>query len=205
MASIAGILLAAGAARRFGGAKLLHLLPDGRPIGVAAWEHLRCALDRTVVVVRPGDDAVARCYRDAGAQVVVSPDAERGMGHSLASGVAATPDAPGWIIALADMPNVRSQTIAAVAAAIGRGARIALPVYRSERGHPVGFSAVCRDELLALSGDSGARALLQRHAEEVAKVEVDDPGVLQDVDTREDAARILALQAPGSGRQTPGA
>jgi molybdenum cofactor cytidylyltransferase len=191
-ASIAGVLLAAGAGRRFGGAKLLHTMPDGTPIGIAAWQHLRCALQQSVVVVRPGDEALAQRFRAAGAQLVVSPDAERGMGHSLASGVAATSDARGWVIALADMPNLRSPTIAAVAAAISAGARIALPLYRGQRGHPVGFSAVCREELLALSGDNGARALLQQHAAEVIQLEVDDPGVLQDVDTRADAESILA-------------
>jgi molybdenum cofactor cytidylyltransferase len=191
-ASVAGVLLAAGAARRFGGAKLLHPMPDGRPVGIASWDNLRAALQRTIVVVRAGDEAIGQRFRAAGAQVVVSADAELGMGHSLASGVAATPDAQAWIIALADMPNVRPQTIEAVASAIRTGARIALPVYHGERGHPVGFSAACREELLALSGDSGARSLLQRHAADVIRVEVDDPGVLQDIDTREDAEGILA-------------
>ena len=193
---IAGILLAGGAARRFGGGKLLHALPDGTPIGVAAWHNLRAALDPVVVVVRRGDDALAARFGREGARVVVSEDAERGMGHSLASGVAATADAPGWVIALADMPGVRPATITAVAQAIADGARIALPVHNGERGHPVGFSAACRDELLALSGDSGARALLQRYAAEVVRLQVDDPGVLQDIDTRADAERI-GTQAPG--------
>jgi molybdenum cofactor cytidylyltransferase len=194
-APMAGVLLAAGAARRFGGAKLLHPTPDGRPIGIAAWDHLRMALDRTVVVVRPGDAALAQRFDAEGAQVVVSADAEQGMGHSLASGVAATADAQGWIIALADMPRVQPQTIAAVAAAIRNGARIALPMYRGARGHPVGFAAVCRAELLGLFGDNGARALLQRYAGDIVKLAVDDPGVLQDVDTREDAQRIFPSTA----------
>lgn len=194
--AIAGVLLAGGAARRFGGGKLLHPLPSGVPIGVAAWRNLEAALPRTVVVVRTGDDALAACFREAGAQVVVSPDAENGMGHSLVSGVAATADAGGWVVALADMPNVDPRTIAAVAEAIGRGARIALPIHRGERGHPVGFDARCRADLLTLSGDSGARALLQRYADEVVKLETGDPGVVQDIDTLEDAERVF--QARGA-------
>jgi molybdenum cofactor cytidylyltransferase len=186
MPAVAGVLLAGGAARRFGGGKLLQPLPDGVPIGVAAWRNLRSALEQVVVVVRAGDDALTECFRREGAHVVVSQDAARGMGHSLASGVAATADAPGWIIALADMPNVRPQTITAVSAAIAGGAPVALPIYRGERGHPVGFSARCRAELLALTGDSGARSVLQRYADEAVKLEVDDPGVLQDIDTPED-------------------
>jgi molybdenum cofactor cytidylyltransferase len=198
MTAAAGVLLAGGAARRFGGGKLLHPLPGGLPIGIAAWRNLRHALDRTVVVVRAGDEALAQLFRGEGAQVVVSQEAVQGMGHSLASGVSATADACGWVIALADMPNVAPQTIRAIAAAIEGGAPLALPVYRGERAHPVGFSARCRGELLALTGDSGARSVLQRYADEAVKLEVDDPGVLQDVDTIQD------YEALGARRQTPG-
>jgi molybdenum cofactor cytidylyltransferase len=187
---IAGVLLAGGAARRFGGGKLLHSLADGTPIGIAAWRNLRAALPRTVVVVRAGDDTLAERFRAAGASVTVSADAEKGMGHSLASGVAATSDAAGWLVALADMPCVDPRTIARIAQAVQDGARIALPVHRGTRGHPVGFDARCRDDLLVLTGDAGARTLLQRHADDVVRLEVDDPGVLQDVDTRADAERI---------------
>ncbi|WP_459624775.1 nucleotidyltransferase family protein, partial [Burkholderia sp. 3C] len=65
-------------------------------------------------------------------------------------------------------------------------ATIAAPWFDGQRGHPVGFAAVHRDALAALDGDAGARALLVAH--EVARVEVDDPGVLRDVDTRDDLA-----------------
>jgi molybdenum cofactor cytidylyltransferase len=189
-APIAGVLLAAGAARRFGGGKLLHPLQDGVPVGISALRRLQAAVDALVVVVRPEDQTLAARFRSEGAPVVFCADADLGMAHSLAAGVAATRGAGGWIIALADMPNVRSATIRAVADQLSRGARIVLPVFRGQRGHPVGFAQRCGDELLALHGDHGARALLERHAAEVVKLEVDDPGVLQDVDTREDAQRI---------------
>jgi len=189
-AAIGGILLAGGASSRFGGRKLLHPLPDGTPIGVAAWRNLRAALEGTVVVVREGDDELATLMAGAGAPVVRCQDARLGMGHSLVCGVRALESAGGWVVALADMPRVRPQTIAAIAERLRAGARIALPVCNGQRGHPVGFAASCRDELLALSGDSGARALLERHAAEVVRVPVDDPGIVEDVDTLEDAARI---------------
>lgn len=187
---VAGVLLAGGAGRRFGGGKLLHPLQDGSLLGVLAWQHMRAALDWCVVVVRAGDDELGGRFRDAGAQVVVSATAALGMGHSLASGVEATAAAAGWVIGLADMPNVRPATIHAVATEISRGARIALPVFRGERGHPAGFAASLRPELLALSGDMGARTLVQRYADEVVRLEVDDPGIIQDVDTRDDLARV---------------
>ncbi|MCE7877990.1 MAG: nucleotidyltransferase family protein, partial [Betaproteobacteria bacterium PRO3] len=65
-----GILLAAGSARRFGGDKLLALLPDGTPVGVASARTLVAVLPRTVAVVRSGDDALADALADAGATIV---------------------------------------------------------------------------------------------------------------------------------------
>jgi molybdenum cofactor cytidylyltransferase len=187
-----GILLAAGAGSRFGGRKLLHRLPDGTPIGISAWRNLRQAIARTIVVIRAGDSELAQEFAREGGRILECADAVLGMGHSLAAGVRAEGDAAGWVVALADMPYVRPSTIAAVVAALNDGARIAVPAYRGERGHPVGFAGSCRGDLLALRGDSGARAVLERHTREVRRLEVDDPGILQDIDTVEDLARLRA-------------
>ena len=183
MRALAGILLAAGAGSRFGGGKLLHPLADGTPIGVAALRNLKRVLSPVVVVIRQGDAALAACFAHEGEAVIECADASEGMGHSLAAGVRAAVDASGWVVALGDMPRVAALTIQSVAAALNAGARIAVPTHHGQRGHPVGFAASCRDDLLALRGDAGARSLLQRYAAEVVKVEVDDPGILQDVDT----------------------
>jgi molybdenum cofactor cytidylyltransferase len=185
-APIVGVLLAAGAATRFRANKLLHPLPDGTPIAVAAARNLAAALDRVVAVVRPGVPELERALREAGAEVSVCPDAASGMGHSLAHAIASTGDAAGWVVALADMPFVLPETTRRVAAALRDGAELAAPAYRGVRGHPVGFSARHRNELEALTGDAGARAVLKREHERVRVVEVDDPGVLRDIDTPED-------------------
>jgi molybdenum cofactor cytidylyltransferase len=187
---VVGILLAAGSGSRFGGGKLLHPLADGTPIGLAALRNLRQALARVVVVVRPGDATLAASFAREGVPVIECAEAAEGMGRSLAAAVRAEADAPGWVVALGDMPRVAGRTIDAVIAALDAGARIAAPVYRGKRGHPVGFAARCREELLALRGDAGARGVLQRYADEVVSVEVDDPGILQDVDTAEDLAAL---------------
>ena len=194
---IAGILLGAGAGSRFGGGKLIHPLSDGIPIGVRAWLTLSAALPDVTVVVRTGDDRVEAMFREVGASVVLCPDAHLGMGHSLGCAVRATPSAAGWVIALADMPAVLPSTIRAIAQRLEQGSGIVVPVHRGERGHPVGFSADYRDRLMDLAGDSGARAILKESAASVERIEVDDPGVLQDVDTREDFERL-----EGRGRGT---
>jgi molybdenum cofactor cytidylyltransferase len=184
-----GLLLAAGAARRFGGAKLLAKLSGDEGVGAASCRAMREALGRVVAVVRPGDDELASVLGGLGATVVRCARADEGMGASLACGVATSAGASGWIVALADMPWIRPSTIRAVADAVAAGAMIAAPFHRGERGHPVGFSAACRDDLTALAGDEGARAILMREGATLVRIDVDDPGVLRDVDVPRDLAR----------------
>jgi molybdenum cofactor cytidylyltransferase len=82
------------------------------------------------------------------------------------------------------MPAVQSDTVRRVVAALRAGAATAAPLYSGRRGHPVGFAATLQAELMASNGDTGARAVLLRHPPQL--FEVDDPGVLYDVDTLED-------------------
>jgi molybdenum cofactor cytidylyltransferase len=187
---IVAILLAAGAGTRFGGGKLLHPLSDGVALAAHAARNLQAADLDVVAVVRTGDFPLADMLEQEGCHVFPCAEAVRGMGHSLAHGVSAAKDAPGWIVALADMPRVKPSTIRSIADAIRDGATIAAPAYRGERGHPVGFAASLRGELLALSGDSGARAVLERHRDAVRLIECDDPGIALDIDARTDLGRI---------------
>lgn len=193
MQPIVGILLAAGRGTRFGGGKLLAPLPEakhgnlaGTPVGVASAMNLANALSDAIAVVRPGDAELSARLRACGLRVVECANAGDGMGASLALGVAATNDAEGWIIALADMPWIAPVTIAAVAAALAAGADLAAPSFHGARGHPVGFSRRHYAALVALSDDTGARSLLERHRDRLLLIDVDDSGVLADVDTPAD-------------------
>lgn len=184
---IVGILLAAGSATRFGGAKLLAPLPDGTPVGVASLHNLLAAVDAVVAVVRPGDDALAVAFAAGGARVSVCPRAAEGMGASLAWGVRAAPLAAGWLVALADMPWIQPGTIARVVDALRQRLPIAAPSWRDARGHPVGLAAAFYAELSALACDEGAKAILNRHG--VLLIPTEDAGVLRDVDTPADLKR----------------
>jgi molybdenum cofactor cytidylyltransferase len=187
---VTAILLAAGAGTRFGGGKLLHPLDDGVAIAAHAARNLVSAgITEIVAVLRPGDFPLSDMLEQEGCYVTFCADAARGMGHSLAHGVTNAREAEGWIVALADMPRVRPQTIGAVRTALTEGAIVVAPTYRGERGHPVGLSAVLLHELLTLSGDTGARKVLERHSEETRFIECDDPGVLLDIDRPGDLAR----------------
>jgi molybdenum cofactor cytidylyltransferase len=184
---IVGILLAAGSASRFGGAKLLAPLSNGTPVGIAALENLAAAVDDVVAVVRPHDDELAAALAARGARITTCPQAADGMGVSLAWGVRAAPAAAAWLIALADMPWLQPATIRRVIDALSRGTAVAAPSWQGARGHPVGFAAELYAELIALAGDEGAQRVVARHG--AVLIDTDDAGALRDVDTPKDLER----------------
>ena len=184
---IAGVLLAAGHGRRFGANKLLAPLNNGRPMLTACIDLLQPAVEVTVVVVHPADAGVKALLQDYGGLVLCDcPAASYGMGHSLACGVGASANASGWVVALADMPYLKTDTVAHIVQRLREGAALVAPSYRGRRGHPVGFAQQFRPELLALRGDQGARVLLQQQADRLETWPCDDPGILRDVDTPAD-------------------
>ena len=188
------VVLAAGRGQRFRGEghKLEQVLDGESVLALTLRQTMASGLPMLVVTSTALAPLVRRHV--AARDMLVLPDQDRlgrpaplGMGHSIAAGVAATGDAPGWLILPADMPRVKASTLAAVAQALERDP-IAYAQHRGRRGHPVGFSAELFSELTGLQGDEGARRLLARYPAQA--VEVDDPGVLIDVDTVEDLQRL---------------
>jgi len=189
-ARVVGILLAAGRGRRFDPLgqrnKLLQLLPGGQPVAVASARKLLAVLDTVIAVVPPDDGGVGALLAAAGCDVTVCPDADSGMAaslvHALRESLPFRPDA--WLVALGDMPYVESATLRKLADALVGGAPIAAPLMHGRRGNPVGFGRIHLEDLLALSGDQGARRLLQTCP--VTEVAVDDAGIFRDIDTLAD-------------------
>jgi len=188
------LVLAAGQGRRFEGDR--HKLEQPLPGGTVLGTTLRHALETRLPVVVVTTARLAPLVADQLAlrdTVVLSDDeAARGMGHTLAVGVAERAASDGWLVLPGDMPMVRPQTMLVVANALDPHA-IAFAQHRGRRGHPVGFAAELYSELTALGGDEGARRLLARYP--AWACEVDDPGVLVDVDT---VADLEAVRAAGS-------
>jgi molybdenum cofactor cytidylyltransferase len=151
--------------------------------------NLVACVDHVTAVVRPEDGALARALAEHGASVTECPYAANGMGQSLAWAIRATPLSQGWIVALADMPWVTTATTRLIVEALRRGDDLVAPTHRGARGHPVGFSKRFYPELVALSGDEGARTILRVHAADLRIIETDDEGVSRDVDTPGDLAR----------------
>lgn len=188
MADITGLLLAAGASRRFGANKLLVEI-NGLPL-IAHSAAALAPCDRLIAVVRAEDEAVQSCLQGLGIEWVSNPEAGRGMGYSIACAVKASADSHGWCLLPADMPYVTATTTGQVVAAMNNGATLAAAFYHDQRGHPVGFSASFYPALTALDGDSGARVILQQHLDQLVAIKTNDAGVLHDIDTPAD------LQSP---------
>jgi molybdenum cofactor cytidylyltransferase len=192
------VLLAAGQGRRFIG--------DGhkpeQPLGASTvlGRTLATVLASQMRVVVVCTEALAPLVRKSVAArdmvVLTAAQAARGMGSSIAAGVAAASDAQGWLIVPGDMPLLQSATLRSVAVQLMQDP-IVFAQYRGQRGHPVGFSSELYSELIALEGDEGARRLLARYAAQ--PVVVNDPGVLVDVDTQDDLARAQASDSGPGG------
>jgi molybdenum cofactor cytidylyltransferase len=191
MHEITGLLLAAGSGSRFGGQKLLARIGETAIIGHSADALSAC--DRVIAVVRPGDSALEATLASLGIEVVINPLAQRGMAASLACGVGASGTSAGWCILPADMPYVKRDTARLVVDALRAGAEIVAPFHQGRRGHPVGFCKACKDRLLALQGDYGAREILARASDLITPLEVDDPGILIDIDTPQDLMAMRKL------------
>lgn len=189
---ILGALLAAGTGARFkGGNKLLTTL-DGEPVVSHAASTLRRSrLDAVVAIVGHERERVADAL-PAGIEALRNPDYERGQSASVRRAVEFTRergDVDALLFALGDMPNVSVETVDALLDAYREHEEgIVAPRYDGERGNPVLFGSQYFDALASVEGDRGGRDLLD--SEPVARVDVADPGVRQDVDTRVDLREL---------------
>jgi molybdenum cofactor cytidylyltransferase len=186
------VVLAAGSARRFGGGKLLAPY-RGSPLLHGALTAARAACGDRIIVVTGADALVVEAAVHGFApsiRVVHAADHAEGMAASLRTGIAAlAPDTPGAFVFLGDMPRVPHAVLPALAAAVRDGAPAAAPIFGGRRGNPVLLGAGLFEAAARLTGDQGARPLLQALGARLALVEAPDDGVLFDVDKASDLGR----------------
>lgn len=186
MAEVAGLLLAAGAGRRFGGPKALAVL-DGEPFVVRSLRVLAEAGCVPVRVVLGASAAQARALLPDPEAAVVAEDWESGMGASLRAGLRALTetDAEAAVVHLVDLPGVGADVVRRVAAGADENT-VARAAYDGVPGHPVVLGRRWWPEIVAgASGDKGARDWL-RTRQDLKLVECGDLGTGHDVDHRED-------------------
>lgn len=186
------VILGAGFSRRFGADKRLQAL-QGQTVAECTVERYVAAFDRVRVVVRADDRRLSELLARFEIETIVSADAHLGMGHSLAAGF--TDLAWDWaFVGLLDMPYVEVATLHTLMqlAAVSAPEQILRPRLTSrsgpngQTGHPIGWPQLYFEEIRACRGDTGAKGLLERHAEHVLDVDVDDPGIVRDIDRPED-------------------
>jgi molybdenum cofactor cytidylyltransferase len=194
-APVSAVILAAGTSARMGRPK--QLLPLGGTTVLAhAIENVRSAgVVEMVLVLGASAEAIRRQLPQSlleGLKVVVNQAYAQGMASSLREGLSALdPQSAAALIILGDQPLVRPQTLREIMAGYHRsGAQIVIPSHQGKRGNPVLLSRSVFPEVMALEGDTGCRAIFSKHLDAISKVEVEDPGILLDIDNQDDYDRL---------------
>jgi len=186
---IAAIVLSAGKSERMGSPKALLEYRGKTFLATILAAIASARLSSVVVVAGHHYDRIVRAFPNA--RVAFNPNYEQGMSTSVQAGIRALPDGlDGAAIFLVDHPIIDRQTIEALVAQLSSG-RIVVPVYEGRRGHPVLFAADLFAEILELSPDQGLNTVVKRNRDRVVEVIVENPGVLRDIDTPEQFARLL--------------
>jgi molybdenum cofactor cytidylyltransferase len=189
-APVAVILAAAGAGSRFGEDKRRFPIKGAPLLHWSLGAYAGLPLLQRIVVLGPDDDELARAAAARGWQVAVNPEPAAGLSGSWRAGLAAVKrDAAGALLALADMPAIRRDSLLALLAAVGQAPERALrPRHGGRLGHPYYLPRADFAALAAVAGDRGARDLPDPFPLDSA-----DPGVILDLDHPDQAGALSAL------------
>jgi molybdenum cofactor cytidylyltransferase len=200
---IGAVVLAAGKSSRMAPYnKLLVTDPAGKPMVARVVDNVLSSRARPILIVT-GHMAyeVEQALGGRPVRYVHAAGYADGLSASLKTGIAAVPpDCAAVIVCLGDMPLVTGRMIDRMLAMYDpdEGRQIVLPTFRGKQGNPMIWDRRFFTEILGLSGDSGARSLVAKHAEVVCEVEMDDDGVLRDFDTTESLATLPKGMRPVS-------
>ena len=199
--TIAAVVMAAGRSRRMAPHnKLLVADKAGKPMIARVVENVLSSNARPILVVTGHQhEAIEHALAGKPVRFVHAPDYAKGLAESLKAGIAAVPpECAGAIVCLGDMPLVNGRMIDRLLSVYDpeEGRMIVLPTFRGKQGNPMIWDRSFFPEILAISGDSGARFLVGKHAEKVSEVEMADDAVLRDFDTTESLTTLPPKMRP---------
>lgn len=187
------MILAAGESRRMGQPKLLLPFGEKTIIETVVEKVVSSKVDNTLVVLGSEREKVEQKIKTFPVETAFNPDYPSGMLSSVLCGLRTLPeDTQAVVVVLGDQPSVSKEVIDKIVDAyLETGKGIVLPVYKKERGHPVIIDLKYKDEVESLSPDVGLRGTVYSHPEDILEVEVDTPGIHQDIDDEADYKREL--------------
>jgi molybdenum cofactor cytidylyltransferase len=188
---VSGVLLAAGSSRRMGRPKQLLDWGGSPLVRVAAEQALAAGLQELIVVTGAAHAEIAAALAGLPLRLVYNPEHAQGQSTSLRAGIGALgQQAAATLVLLGDQPFVTAAIVGRIVGAWrASGAPIVAPRYRGTRGNPVLFARELFPELLAVTGDQGARAILAARSSTIHFVDIDDDRPLADIDTPDDYIR----------------
>ncbi len=191
------VILAAGTSARFGENKLL--MPFGRStvLETTISHFCRSDIDPIVVVTGAHAKSIGRRLKDGRVQLVINPLFGEGMSSSVRKGLESLPHGlDGAFICPGDLPAFHSRVVDRLVEAFQTGCPV-VPVFHGRKGHPLLLDRAGVEEAITLFGDRILQRVLERRSHKIVYVEVDDEGILQDIDTREDYDRMAGGTAGG--------
>ncbi|GAY25571.1 nucleotidyltransferase family protein [Desulfurococcaceae archaeon AG1] len=198
---VGAAILAAGESKRMGKPKQLLELCGEKIVRIIAKKVLQIGFEKVVIVLGHRAQEIAELLRDLGnLEVVVNNRYMDGMSTSLKEGVKALGSGlKAYMIVLADQPFVKIDTMRRIVeeyvrrSSMGEEPLMVIPRYMGQRGNPVLISSALSSDIMTLSGDMGARVLIHRYGDRVLYIDVEDPGILIDIDYPEDLERVREI------------
>jgi len=192
---VGAIVLAAGSSIRMGEAKQLLPLADSTVLQRTLGNLVDSNVDEIVLVLGSSAETIRERLSESpvrNLRILVNPDYGQGMATSLRAGLAALDEnIKAALIVLADQPFVRSETFDRIIDRYRRSdAQIVIPMFQGLRGNPVLLDRSVFLEVMALRGDVGCRGIFGNHLNRMVKEEVNDVGILLDIDNRDDYERL---------------
>ncbi|HEX3470056.1 MAG TPA: nucleotidyltransferase family protein [Silvibacterium sp.] len=204
---VGAIILAAGRSSRMGEAKQLLRLGETTVLGQTLENVRGAGVDETVLVLGSSAETIRKQLSASvieGLKIVVNHAYEQGMASSLRAGLSALDlQTDAALVILADQPFIRPETLNRIIDQYrGSNAQIVIPLYKGFRGNPVLLDRSVFSQVMALDGDIGCRAIFGNHLDGIVKVEVEDPGILLDIDNKEDYERLQCFGQSGDDEKS---